>query len=250
MIKLKTIVIVLLVYLISFLSLRFNINLLYPYYYFKDLFLIPVRALSKDNNLKINKPLEDSIISSLKDEITELKKLNNISIVLSEFNYINATVIERNRDYWFNTITINKGKIDGIEEDMAVIDSDGLIGRISSVSDHSSIIKLITTNDTKNKISVVIKDNKMIYGIMSGYDSNNHLLKVIITDTTTEINKGVKVETTGMGGVFPSGILIGNVSKVVKDSDEVTTIVYVEPASNLKGEKYVSVLQRKEIHHY
>ena len=161
---------------------------------------------------------------------------------LATFNRINATIIERNREYWFNNITINKGSNDGINLDMAVIDTNGLIGRISSVSDNMSVVKLITTNDTKNKISAVI--NNKVYGIINGYDNKNNYLELIITELT-EIKEGSIVETTGMGGVFPSGILIGKVHDVVK-KDDITRVARVIPSGNINGEKYVSVLQRKE----
>ena len=49
-----------------------------------------------------------------------------------------------------------------------------------------------------------------------------------------------------MGGVFPSGILIGHVLDVIKKDDGVTNIVRVKPSSNIEGERYVSVLQRKK----
>ena len=249
MIKLKTIVIILLVYVISFLSLRFDINLLYPYYYIKDLFFSPVNALAKDEEISLHKDFNNSIITSLKEDIEKLKELTDIKIVLSDFEMINATIIERNREYWFNSLTINKGTHDGIKEDMAVIDANGLIGRISEVRDSSSVVKLITTNDTKNKISVVIKGDKDIYGIMSGYDTNNDYLKIVIYDQEELIKEGLKVETTGMGGIFPSGILIGYTKDLFKERDGVTTIVRAKPSSKLEGEKYVTILQRKQALH-
>lgn len=246
MIKLRTIIIVIIIYVISYISVTYNVNLLYPYFLLKDTLLYPVHALTNNNELVLSNSLHDGIISALQDEIDNLKKLNNIKTVISDFNYVNATIIERNRQYWFNTITIDKGESDGIKEDMAVISGDGLVGRISSVRRSTSVIKLITTNDINNKISIVIKNkNKNIYGIINGYDSINNLLKVYISDNS-EIDKNAKVETTGMGGVFPSGILIGEVFDTTLFTDSVSVIVRVRPIVNLEGERYVSILQRKE----
>lgn len=246
MIKLRTIVILLIIYVVSYISVLCHINLLYPYYVLKDLLLYPVHALSNNHDLEISNSLHDSIISSLQEDISDLKKLNNINTVLSDFKYTNATIIERNRQYWFNTITIDKGKKDGIKEDMAVINNDGLIGRISTVGFNTSTIKLITTNDVKNKISVVIKNNsKDVYGILNGYDSENNLLKIILHEKV-ELNDKAKVETTGLGGIFPKGILIGEVYDTMQEDDLVSEIVLVKPIVNLEGESYVSILQRKE----
>ena len=242
MIKLRTVIILFIIYLLAFISLNNNFNLLKPYYYLKDIFLYSVKALVQDKELVLSNNLINDRIIFLEEEIDKLKELTNINNVLTDYNYLNATVIERNREYWFNTLTINKGLKDGIILDMAVIDSHGFIGKIVNIRDNTSDIKLITTNDVNNKISVVI-DN--IYGITKGYDSKNNLLKVIITEDVDL--KGKKVYTTGMGGVFPRGIIIGEVVVAVKDSDDVGNIVLVKLARNIKDVRYVSVLQRKDI---
>ena len=246
MIKKGLIIVIIIVYLISFITIKMNVNIFYPYYLIKDLLLYPVIAMGNDENNELSNDFMKNKISSLENEIIELKKLTNINNVLTEYNYLNATVIERNREYWFNSITINKGSIDGVQLDMAIIDNNGLVGRISNVRAHSSDIKLITANDVNSKISVVIKGINNIYGITKGYDNDSNLLKVIV-DNNIDLKEGLLVETTGMGGVFPKGILIGKVEKIIKDSDNVGYIVLVKLSGNIKDLRYVSVLQRKEI---
>ena len=247
MIKLRTIVILVIIYLVSYVSITYNINLLYPYYLIKDIIIYPVKALTSNTDLTISNTFHNSIITSLQQEVDELKKISNIKTVLSDFDYVNATIIERNREYWFNTITIDKGKMDGLDTDMAVVDQDGLVGRISSVRDTTSDIKLITTSDVTNKISVLIKNkDKLVYGIINGYDSKMNLLKVYINEKM-DIYDNSSVETTGMGGVFPKGILIGTVFDTMNDANEVSLIVRVRPSSNIEGERYVSILKRKEM---
>lgn len=247
MIKLRTIIILLLLYFISYFSLRYNFNILYPYYYLKDLILYPVNAITKDENISLSKDVSESMIESLKKDNEELKKMLDLKVSLNDYKRINATIISRNKEYWFNTLTINKGSKDGIKLDASVLGSNGLIGKISKVREYTSEVKLITTNDENNKISIVIhKDNKDYYGIMSGYDKKMQLLKVIMFDDV-DILDNLKVETTGMGGIFPKGILIGYVFDTYKDFDDVTSIVRVRPSSNIEGESYVSVFQREEV---
>ena len=71
---------------------------------------------------------------------------------------MNASVISRNVGYWFNTITINKGSHSGVEKDMVVINSKGLIGRVIKTTSFTSDVRLITTSDTNNKISVHVSN--------------------------------------------------------------------------------------------
>lgn len=243
--KSRSFFLLLLLLILVYFTIISPTNLLKPFYYFKDILFSPVKAINSDITLSYE--FNESIINNLKEEINELQKLNNITLSLSDYDYVNATVISRNMEYWFNTLTINKGKSDGIDIDMAVIDSNGLIGRISMVTSNSATVKLITTNDTKNKVSAVINNNdNKIYGIINGYDSDNNLLSLIITENK-KIEENSKVFTTGMGGVFPSGILIGKVLDVIKKDDGITNIVRVIPTSNIEGEKYVRVLKHKEI---
>ena len=235
-----------LLFLLAFVFNNFD-YLLYPYHLVKDFLYYPVNALKKDNELIISNNLKDSIITGLKEDIENLLKINNMTESLNNFDYINATIISRNREYWFNNLIINKGKNNGIDVDMAVIDMNGLIGRVSSVTNNTAVVKLITTNDINNKVSAEIINNKeKIYGIINGYDSKNNYLHMIITDDK-EIVKNSKVETTGMGGVFPSNILIGYATDTIKDSDGITNIVRIKPSSNIEGGRYVAVLKRYEI---
>ena len=243
--KFKIIMIILFTYLISFISIKNNINLFYPYYLLKDIIFSPVKAITQD--IELDNKVIDGINEELKMELEELKKINDLNNIPIDFTKISATVIERNKMYWFNTITINKGLNDGIEEDMAVINSNGLIGRINKVSKTTSEVKLITTNDTNFKISVMIKTkNDTIYGILSGYNQDNNLLEVISVNKNIEIDNNSNVYTSGMGGVFPSGILIGTVSNTVKDKYDVSKVIKITPSANINNTKFVNVLIRNK----
>ena len=240
--KIKSFVALIIIYILSIILLNNNINILYPYYLLKDIIFFPVNAI--DNNIRESNEFKDGIELEKNKELEDLKKLNNISSTLTDFDKVSACVIERNRMYWFNTITINKGKSSGIKENMAVVSGDGLIGRVIKVSSKTSEIKLITTNDINHKISVMIKkENDTIYGILSGY--NNNLLEI------TSINKDIdnlddyNVYTSGMGGIFPSGIIIGKVKGIKKDKYDVSKIIEVEPSSNFNELRFVNVLIRK-----
>ena len=242
--KIKYFIYLIIVYLISIILLNSNINFLYPYYLIKDIIFFPVNAI--DNNIEDSKDLKKGIEIEKNDELEELKKLNNISSTLTDFDKVSAVVIERNRMYWFNTITINKGYSSGIKENMAVVSGDGLIGRVFKVSSKTSEIKLLTTNDINHKISVMIKlDNDNLYGILTGYDNNSNRLEITSINKEFDNLDNSLVYTSGMGGIFPSGIIIGKVKGIKKDKYDVSKIIEVEPASNFNNLKFVNVLIRK-----
>lgn len=184
----------------------------------------------------------------LKQEIERLKGELNIDHVLTDYDYLNATVISRNSFYWYNMLTIDKGSHNGIKEGMVVINSTGLIGKITNVSTFSSDVKLITTNDTNNKISVTVTNgDTKLTGIINGYDYKKGLLTVEGISNTATVNNGDYVYTSGLGGVFPSGILIGKVEGITTDVYDLSKIINVKPSAKFDDINFVTVLKRNDV---
>ena len=183
----------------------------------------------------------------LSREIEELKKEPNIDYVLTDYDYLNATVISRNIGYWYNTLTIDKGTNNGISEGMVVVNSTGLIGKIIKTTTFTAEIRLITTSDTNNKISVSISNgNGKINGLINRYDYENNFLEVEGISNTEEVKVGDYVYTSGLGGVFPSGILIGTVESITTDEYDLSKIINVKPSTDFNDINYVAILKRKD----
>ena len=183
----------------------------------------------------------------LKQEINKLKTELDINYVLSEYTYLNATVISRNVSYWYNTITIDKGSYNGVEVDMVVVNSDGLIGKVVSTTTFTSDVKILTTSDTNNKISVAISNGKnKLYGLIKDYNYKNNYLEVEGISNTESVSIGDYVYTSGLGGVFPSGILIGTVEEITTDEYDLAKIINVKLSANFDNINYVAILKRKE----
>lgn len=183
-----------------------------------------------------------------KKEIKELKKTLKLNNTLSESEYLNATVITRNIGYFYNELTIDKGKKDKVSKNMAVITDDGLIGTISKVSNLNSVVKLITTNDTNNKISVKIKigEDEYLYGLMVGYNEEDKCFIVEGISDNKEIPKGSLVTTTGLGSDIPSGILIGRVDKIKKDNFDLSRTLHIRSDVNFDNINYVTILRKNK----
>lgn len=185
-------------------------------------------------------------IEELQKEVTELKSTLELNSTLSEYTYVNATVVNRNIGYWYNNLVIDKGSKNGVNEGDAVITSSGLIGKITSVSNFSSTVKLLTSDEISNKISVKIKtEDGYLYGLLIGYDKDLNIYRIEGITDSDSIKEGNMVTTTGLTDYFPSGILIGNVSKIVKDEYDLNSIVEVTPSVNFENISIVTVLNRK-----
>ncbi len=187
-----------------------------------------------------------SQIEELQNEVTELKNVLKLNATLSEYTYVNATVVNRNMGYWYNNLTIDKGSKNGIKEGDAVITSNGLIGKIVNVSNFSSTVKLLTSDEISNKISVKVKsNNKNLYGLLVGYNRDSDIYELEGITDSKDIKEGDTVTTTGLTDYFPSGIIIGKVKKVVKDEYDLNSIVEVKPTVDFKNISIVTVLNRK-----
>lgn len=181
----------------------------------------------------------------LQREIKQMKELLELNKTLEETSYISATVINRNIGYWHNTLTIDKGEIDGIKEDMPVIVGNGLIGKVIKTSYLNSTVKLLTSEDINNKISVRIqRENEFFYGLLTSYNPSHNTFIVEGIDTNKEILIGDVVTTTGLGDIFPSGILIGEVSNITTDSFDLAKTLEVTSKVDFNDISFVTVLKR------
>ena len=201
---------------------------------------------SKETDQSNSKIIKENIESAIEKDNQELRDLLDLNKTLTEFVPINSTILSRNKSYWFNTLTIDKGTSSGIKKNMAVITNKGLIGKISNVSRNSSEVKLITSDDVNYKVSIAIKTNEVDnYAILNGYDKETGLIKATGIDKTTQINQGDTVITSGLGEMFPSGIYIGKVEKIENDKYNLSKTIYIKTDQNFNSFHYVTVLRVK-----
>ena len=129
----------------------------------------------------------------------------------SVFKLIAAEIVARDSSTWWRTVTINRGKRDGIETDMPVATDVGLVGKVTTVSDSVSVVLLIS--DENCRVAAKVEGSRE-QGIVSGERVTTGLTPVLnlnFLSKQADLKPSQKVYTSGVGGVFPSGLLIGSV---------------------------------------
>lgn len=181
----------------------------------------------------------------LKKQLSDMKELLNINDTIAEYTYLNANVINRNLDYWNDTLIINKGEHDGITKDMPVVIGTNLIGKVISTTTFNSTVRLITATDVVDKISVKIKNgDDYIYGILNGYNKENDTYTIEGISQNAKIENGSIVTTTGMGDIFPAGIVIGKITGINTDAFDLSNVLEMKSDVNFDNINYVTVLRR------
>ena len=129
----------------------------------------------------------------------------------SVFKLIPAEVVTRDSSTWWRTVTINRGRQDAVESDMPVVTDEGLVGKITTVSENISVVLL--TSDENCKVAASVEGTRE-QGIVSGERVTTGLTPLLdlnFLSKQADLKPGQKVYTSGVGGVFPSGLLIGAV---------------------------------------
>lgn len=150
-----------------------------------------------------------------------------------------AQVIGSSGSEQSRTIYIDKGSRDGIQQDMAVISADGVVGRVISVFKSTSQILLI--NDQTSGVGAILEQSRVL-GVLQGKPSGGLVIDKIMADE--DIKAGDKVVTSGGDLIFPKGLLIGAVSKIDKGSEFLQ--VSIKPAARLDRLEEVLVILKKE----
>lgn len=183
-------------------------------------------------------------VQQLQQENAELKELVGVEEDLSDYEPIRATVIARNPDQWDEKIILDRGAVHGVEANMAVMTAQGLIGKVTLVTNRTATVELVTTQNPNNRISAFVAEDETIFGLIEGYDEERRELILRRLDTNANVVEGQKITTSGLGGIFPKGIYIGEVTEVTSDDHGLTKLAYVKPADDLLTLNQVIIASR------
>ena len=185
-----------------------------------------------------------------KYELSELRTLYELDDRYSEYEKIGARVIGKDTGNWFNSFVIDKGSDDGIEVDMNVMAGSGLVGIITDVGPNWASVKSIIDDDSNvSAMTQTTSDILIVEGDLTLLDDG--LLKFSkLEDPDNKINKGDQIVTSYISNKYLPGILVGYITEIELDSNNLTKSGYLTPVVDFKHLSNVLVVtelkQQKE----
>jgi len=208
-----------------------------------DAFFREINELKAENEelKKKNSQLEQSLreLEIIKSENETLKEYVELKDKYLEYKTIPAYIINKNINNYEKTIVINIGENEGIKQNMTVIADQGLVGYVISTTKNTS--KVQTIIDPATSVSSLITTSREAI-ITSGTLENNNTLKASYIPTETTLLENDKVETSGIGGIYPKGIHIGTIKQIVDTKNNIDRYAYVETAVDFSKLETVLVI--------
>lgn len=203
-------------------------------------------------NLELRQQIDDltnenTLLLQDKYELTDLRELYKLDEKYSEYPKTGATIVSWDNTNWFSSFIIDKGTNDGIQVDMNVIAGSGLVGRVSEVgSNWARVTSIIDDNSNVSAYILHSGDNLVVSGdltlIEQGFISYSGLV-----DSSNNVEKGDKVVTSYISDKYLPGILIGYISTIGIDSNNLTKSGYIVPVVDFsKITRVLVITQLKE----
>lgn len=190
-------------------------------------------------------------VTRLRSELRYLEAMEQENIELrAQLGYLSrperelipAEIIARDISGWWQTVRIGKGMAEGVEEHMAVVTPDGLVGRTMNVSAGTADVLLVS--DPSCRVSAYLPRTQS-HGIASGRGLSVMglpLLRMEFINKDKEIRPGDEVLSSGLGGTYPKGILIGYVERVTMDGSGLFQVAEIAPTADIGRLAYCFVV--------
>jgi rod shape-determining protein MreC len=192
------------------------------------------KALEKENRKLIS---QNSNLKELKNENEILRAQLGFIQEHPEYKLVAAEVIGRDPNNFLQFMTINKGSRDGIKKDMPVISEGYLVGKIFEVDKTNSKVLLIT--NPSSIVNALIQESRAT-GIIKGELGYSLTIESISQEAKVEL--GDTVITSGLGGTFPKGLIIGEIIQIEKKEAEVFKKAQVSPLVDFTSLEVVFVI--------
>ena len=173
---------------------------------------------------------ENTLLQQDKYELNKLRELFDLNEQYSSYNKVGARIIGRDSGNWYSGFVIDKGENDGLAVDMNVIAGGGLVGRITSVGPNwSKVTSIISDNSHVSAMTLSSEDNMTVSGdlklMAEGCIAFSRLM-----DTQNKVREGDKIVTSNISDKYLPNILIGYVSSIEKDANNLTKSGLLVPA--------------------
>lgn len=153
---------------------------------------------------------------------------------------LTAEIIGLDPSHWFKTVIINRGSSDGVQAGMPAATVEGIVGQVVSTSPHYA--KVLLATDPNSAIDGLIQRTR-VQGIVKG-DGAGYRMEYVLKNS--DVLKGDRIVTSGIGGVFPKGIPIGTVSRVEKNRHGMFQKIELEPATDFSQLEYLLIVMKKD----
>lgn len=191
--------------------------------------------------------IENTRLQQDRYELANLRELYNLDAQYDEYDKTGARIIARDSGNWFYSFVVNKGTDDGIAVDMNVMAGSGLVGRVVDVGPNWAKVKSIIADDSNVSAMVLSSsDNLIVSGNLKLYASGVIEFEQLV-DSKDVVVEGDKVVTSNISDKFLPGILIGYISTINRDSNNLTKSGYLTPAVDFEHlEEVLIILEQKQ----
>jgi rod shape-determining protein MreC len=153
---------------------------------------------------------------------------------------LTAEIIGKDPSSWFRTLTINRGSSDGVQKGMPVVTVEGVVGQVLTSSPNYS--KVLLATDPNSAIDVITQKTR-VQGIAKGLGREAYALHYILK--SAEVEKDDYILTSGLGGVFPKGLMVGTVAAVKKSRRGMFQEIEIKPAVDFSQLEYLIIIMKK-----
>ncbi len=175
-------------------------------------------------------------------ELTNLRELYDLDAQYDEYDKVGARIIAKDAGNWFHSFVINKGYEDGLAIDMNVLAGSGLVGRIIDVGPNwAKVMSIIDDNSNTSGMVLSTSDNLVVRGSLVLYADGLISFEMLI-DSADRVVEGDKIVTSNVSDKYLPGILIGYISSITVDSNNLTKSGMITPAVDFEHLEEVLVI--------
>ena len=180
-------------------------------------------------------------------ELDNLRELYNLDQKYPSYEKVAANVIGKNSGNWFNTFTIDKGSNDGIEVDMNVMAGSGLVGIVTDVGpNYAKVTSIINDTSKVSGMVTTTSDNLIVSGSLQKMNEDMVIEFNNLNDKDNEVSINDPVVTSAVSYNYQQGILIGYISSIETDSNNLTKSGTITPAVDFEHIEEVLVILNKK----